>query len=103
MCTFISPLEGSALHSAADSTHTDNIVLRGVEVCYQHFSVGFGYYNLPLLPTWKTDMKSNGQPARSDPHINEPLGLIPQRGWLIFPILTSNIINTAQEEKEKKP
>lgn len=51
MYTFIPPLEGSALHSAADSAHTDNIVLRGVEVCYQHLRVRFRYYDLPLLPT----------------------------------------------------
>lgn len=58
--TFIPPLEGSALHSAADSAHTDNIVLRGVEVCYQHLRVRFRYYDFPLLPTWKTEMKING-------------------------------------------
>lgn len=72
MHTFISPLEGSALRSAADSTHTDNVVLRGVKVCYQHLRVRFRYYDLLLLPTWKTEMNSNGQSGRSDPHINEP-------------------------------
>lgn len=52
MYTFISSVEWSTLRGAADSNHTDNVVLRGVEVCYQHLCVRFRHYDLPLLPTW---------------------------------------------------
>lgn len=49
--TFMSALERPALLAAADSDDADSVVLGGVVVCYQHFSVGLRYDDLPLLTT----------------------------------------------------
>lgn len=55
--TFMFALKRSALLSATDSNHTDNVVLQGVVVCYQHLGVRFGYDDLPLLPTCEKKKK----------------------------------------------
>lgn len=68
MYTFISPVEWSTLRGATDSNHTDNVVLRGVEVCYQHLRVRFRYYDLPLLPTWTQKWREGGRGAMVSLH-----------------------------------
>lgn len=53
--TFMSTLQWSTLLVAADSDDTDDVVFRGVVVCYQHLAVRFRYYDLPLTTTWQRE------------------------------------------------
>lgn len=71
MYTFISPVKWSTLRGATDSNHTDNVVLGGVEVCYQHLRVRFRYYDLLLLPTW-TQKQGGDRGATVSPHNQIP-------------------------------
>lgn len=49
--TFVSALKWPALLTATDAEDTDCVVLHGAVICYQHLSVRFRYYDLPLLTT----------------------------------------------------
>lgn len=53
----MSALQWSALLTATDSDDTDDVVFRGVVVCYHHLSVRFRYYDLPLMTTWQREKK----------------------------------------------